>query len=467
MDNETFSKGMMPKVTANETVASEDAGARGAGVGVGAGAVMPSSDKPAAAKSSPSPPAETSPAPATAAKRNSWLPEGVVRNLAILWGACLGAAYEVTRMPTTVQNFNKAVYATTGMLGEYLPRGYDRALGAVDYYAMVADVVSALAFFALNIVVAIAMVMVTVRMIKLFTGYGESALNFVCIPFTWTSSVKAVRHLSSSLDWHLPTVHAYALALASTVVVVEIFETTAPVMTRGLCLGVAFSFFATDLLQFAGGFVWIIGLLLATWTVRFFLRLALRLLARVFPPAAQIREAMPKVSVVPGLKRAAEAMGSGARAGVELAGKAAGKAAGAASKGVKASASAATKTAKSAGRGGSKAGSASAAAAVAGAKVGAAVGAAAAKGTVYGVMAGIKGGVRAGVAAGEIAVRGTILAGNVVVGAPTYAWRSAGKIRSFVHLATVQAEAALDPVAPKTRSAVKSKGGLGAQKLKL
>ena len=78
-------------------------------------------------------------------------------------------------MPTTVQNFNKAVYATTGMLGEYLPRGYDRALGAVDYYAMVADVVSALAFFALNIVVAIAMVMVTVRMIKLFTGYGESA----------------------------------------------------------------------------------------------------------------------------------------------------------------------------------------------------------------------------------------------------------------------------------------------------
>ena len=115
------------------------------------------------------------------AKRSSWLPEGVVRNLAILWGACLGAAYEVTRIPTTVQNFNKAVYATTGYLGEYLPRGYDRALGAVDYYAMVADVVSALAFFVLNIVVAIAMVMVTVRVITLFTGYGESALNSVCI----------------------------------------------------------------------------------------------------------------------------------------------------------------------------------------------------------------------------------------------------------------------------------------------
>ena len=456
MDNETFAKGMMPNVTASETVASDDAGARGGAGGVG---VAPSPDRPAAAKSFPSPPAETSPAPATAAKRSSWLPEGVVRNLAILWGACLGAAYEVTRIPTTVQNFNKAVYATTGYLGEYLPRGYDRALGAVDYYAMVADVVSALAFFVLNVVVAIAMVMVTVRVITLFTGYGESALNFVCIPFTWTSSVKAVRHLSASLEWNLPTAHAYALALASTVVVVEIFETTAPVLTRGLCLGVAFSFFATDLLQFAGGFVWIIGLLLATWTVRFFLRLALRLLARVFPPAAQIREALPKVSVIPGLKRAAEAMGSGARAGVELAGKAAG----AASKGVRA----ATKTAKIAGRGGSKAGSTGAAAAVAGAKFGAAVGSVAARGTVYGVIAGIKGGVRAGVAAGEIAVRGTVLAGNVVAGAPTYAWRSASKVRSFVRLAAVQAEAALDPVAPKTRSAVKSKGGFGPQKLKL
>ena len=193
--------------------------------------------------------------------------------------------------------------------------------------------------------------------------------------------------------------------------------------------------------------------------MRFFLRLALRLLARVFPPAAQIREALPKVSVVPGLKRAAEAMGSGARAGVELAGKAAG----AASKGVRA----ATKTAKIAGRGGSKAGSTGAAAAVAGAKFGAAVGSVAAKGTVYGVIAGIKGGVRAGVAAGEIAVRGTVLAGNVVAGAPTYAWRSASKVRSFVRLAAVQAEAALDPVAPKTRSAVKSKGGFGPQKLKL
>ena len=54
---------------------------------------------------------------------------------------------------------------------------------------------------------------------------------------------------------------------------------------------------------------------------------------------------------------------------------------------------------------------------------------------MYGVLAGIKGGVRAGVAAGETAVRGTVLAGNVVAGAPTYAWQSASKVRSFVRLA--------------------------------
>ena len=83
----------------------------------------------------------------------------------------------------------------------------------------------------------------------------------------------------------------------------------------------------------------------------------LRLLARVFPPAAQIREALPKVSVVPGLKRAAERWARRESDGVELAGADAG----AASKRVRS----ATKTAKIAGRGGSKAGSTGAAAAVA------------------------------------------------------------------------------------------------------
>lgn len=62
-------------------------------------------------------------APKSLARRVSDLiPEGMWRNLAILWGACLGSAYEVATMPNTVSNFNKAVYATTGHLGEYLPK---------------------------------------------------------------------------------------------------------------------------------------------------------------------------------------------------------------------------------------------------------------------------------------------------------------------------------------------------------
>lgn len=62
-------------------------------------------------------------APKSMARRVSdFIPEGVWRNLAILWGACLGSVYEVATMPTTVSNFNKAVYATTGHLGEYLPK---------------------------------------------------------------------------------------------------------------------------------------------------------------------------------------------------------------------------------------------------------------------------------------------------------------------------------------------------------
>ena len=67
--------------------------------------------------------AETKPASKSLARRVSdFIPEGVWRNFAILWGACFGALYEVATMPTTVSNFNKAVYATTGYLGEYLPK---------------------------------------------------------------------------------------------------------------------------------------------------------------------------------------------------------------------------------------------------------------------------------------------------------------------------------------------------------
>ena len=66
---------------------------------------------------------------------------------------------------------------------------------------MVADVVSALAFFVLNIVVAIAMVMVTVRVITLFTNTVGS--DRTCASRS-ASSVKAVRHLSASLTAEPP-----------------------------------------------------------------------------------------------------------------------------------------------------------------------------------------------------------------------------------------------------------------------
>jgi hypothetical protein len=225
-----------------------------------------------------------------------------------------------------------------------------------------------------------------------------------------------------------------------------------------LCLGLAFSFFAAEIMQFAGGFVWIVGLLVATWIARVALRIVLGVVSKVFPPIDKLREAMPAVHVVPGLRKAAEHLGAGAGAALK-AGSAAAKVAG---KGVKSSAKAARKAGAAAGAGVSVGGGAGAAAAVAGAKVGAAVGAAAAKTTVYGFLAGAKGGVRAGLAAGDLVLRGTAAAGSALIGAPQFAWRSAGKVRAFVRLATVQAEVFVDPVAPNARRAARE-GKIGQE----
>ena len=416
-------------------------------------------------KPTPTPAVDTGTVPVSAAatstpatkslarKVSDFIPEWVWRNFAILMGACLGALYEVATMPTTVSNFSKVVYATTGYLEDYLPRGYSGALSAVDFYAMCADVVSAIIFFCLNVITAIFMVLVTVHFIRLFTGYGESALNFVCIPFTWTYALKAAKELAHDFHWSPATHELYGAALCGTVVVVEIFEFVAPVVTRGLCLGVCFSLFAADLLRFAAGFLWVLGLLIATWTLRGILRLALRIVSNVFPPVRHLTHALPSVALVPGFKKAG--------AGLVSVGA---KAAGAAGKGIKAGAGVA---ARGAGKGlkagvnvtgeAAKMGKSGIAVAGAGAKVGSA----AAKGTVMGIVAGTKGGVSAGLAAGKLGVKGTVLAGKIAANAPGYAWRSAGKIRSFVKLAAVRAEAALDPVAPKTKATLKKKGGFG------
>ena len=262
----------------------------------------------------------------------------------------------------------------------------------------------------------------------------------------------------------------YGAALGSTVVVIEIFEFVAPVVTRGLCLGVCFSLFAADLLRFAAGFLWVLGLLIATWTVRGVLRVTLRLVSKVFPPVKHLTHVLPSVSLVPGLKKAGQNLVSGAKAGAKAAGAVGSKAAGAAGKGIKAGAGkaagvagAAATVAGSAAKKSASAGKSSITGGVAAAGLGAKVSSAAAKGTVMGIVAGTKGGVSAGLAAGKLGVKGTVMAGKIAANAPGYAWRSAGKIRSFVKLAAVRAEAALDPVAPKTKAALKSKGGFGTR----
>ena len=395
------------------------------------------------------------------ASGKKWFSDQFIRNASIFAGACLGATYEVARMPATVQNFNKAVYTTTGYVAESLPKNglAGKALSNIDFYAMVLDVLSAVAYFATIVGVAIACVVVVVRMIGIFTGMGESALNFVCIPFTWTYAKRFVDEcVASFADPRVAptTTQRLGASLGVTAIVVEAFETVAPVTTRGLCLGLAFSFFATEIMQFAGGFVWIVGLLVATWAARVALRLVLGVVSKVFPPMERLRDAMPAVHVVPGLRKAAEHLGVGAGAALK-AGSAAAKAAGA---GAARSAKAARKAGSLAKDGVSVGGGAGAAAAVAGAKVGAAVGAAAAKTTVFGFVAGAKGGLRAGLAAGNLVLRGTAAAGNAVLGAPTFAWRSAGKVRAFVRLAAVQAEVLVDPVAPRARKAVRD-GKLG------
>ena len=387
------------------------------------------------------------------------------RNLAILLGACLGASYEVATLPSTQRNFNRAVYALTGRWHGNAPliSTAGRTLSAVDFYAMLADVFGALAFFGANVACAIAMVIVTVRIIKVFTGMNESALNFVCIPFTWGYAKGFVRDLTadefgvSTLGWY----QRHGASLGLTVVVVEFMETVAPVTTRGLCLGLCFSGFAADFLSVAGGFVWVLALLLATWTARFVLRLVLKLVTPIFPPADQLKNAMPDLAVVPGLvSRAAHGLLAGGAAGAKAAGKVGAGVGKGAVKGIKGASAVGVGAGMVGIRGGLGAGRAAGGIAVGGAKAGMAVGGAAAKGTLFGIVGATKAGLGASVAATKLGVKGTVLAGKTAASAPGYVWRTTGRIRSFVKLVSVQAEAALDPVAPKLKSTLRSDGRL-------
>jgi|TARA_B110000259_G_scaffold81600_2_gene95445 hypothetical protein len=416
-------------------------------------------------------------ADAKSAKKSAglWFSDRFVRNVSILCGACLGAGWEVATMPATVTNFNKAVYAATGVskIGGVAQH--------VDFYAAALDVLSAVAYFAANVGVALGSAVVAVRMLTVLTGAGESALNFVCIPFTWRYAVRGVDATTNAFNVFLTRYQRLSACVCVTAAVVEVFETAAPVITRGLCLGMAFSFFATEIMQFAGGFVWVAGLLAATAAVRFALRVVLNLVSKVFPPLEKLRDAMPVVSLVPGLMKVTHKLGTvthrlGVGAGRAMA--ATRTAAAVAGKGAAARVSKKVSKKSPGGAGLVKSRlftrselpsrtvtSAGAAAAVTGAKIGALVGAAAAKTTVYGFIHGAEAGVQAGLACGGLVVKGTSAAGAAVVGAPAFVWRSAGKIRSFVRLVSVQLEVCLDPVAPKTRQAVSNgKFGNSAEK---
>ena len=391
------------------------------------------------------------------------------RNLAILLGACLGAAYEVAVLPSTRRNFNRAVYALTGTWrGESpLSSSAGRAPSAIDFYAILADVFGAVAFFGANVACAIAAVIVTVRIIKVFTGMNESALNFICIPFTWgyakgfVDNVTADEFGVSTLGWY----QRHGASLGLTVAAVETMETVAPVTTRGLYLGLCFSAFAADFLGFAGGFVWVLALLLVTWTARFVLRLALKLLTPVFPPADQLKNAMPDLAVVPGLvSRAAHGLLAGGAAGAKAArdvGAGVGKGAVNLSvKGIKGAGAIGAGMGVKGIRGSIGAGKAAWVIAVGGARAGMAVGGAAARGTLFGIVGATRAGLGAGMAATRLGVKGTVLAGKTAASAPGYVWRTTGRIRSFVKLVTVQAEAALDPVAPKLKQTLNKDGKL-------
>ena len=202
--------------------------------------------------------------------------------------------------------------------------------------------------------------------------------------------------------------------------------------------------------------MWIVGLLVATWAARVALRLVLGAASKVFPPMERLRDAMPAVHVVPGLRKAAEHLGVGAGAALK-AGSAAAKAAGAG----------AARPAKAARRrslakdGVSVVGGAGRRRGCRRRQGGAAAGAAAAKTTVYGFLAGAKGGVRArrrepGAQRHRRMGRGARSSGRQ---ARRVAQRA--KVRAFVR-AAVQAEVFVDPVAPKrARAGRRARGRSG------
>ena len=120
-------------------------------------------------------------------------------------------------------------------------------------------------------------------MIGIFTGMGESAL-FVCIQFTWTYAKRFVARVFRARR-RRPHRRDCAgdYAAARRVIGMPRWSWRRSRRSRrsprGLCLGLAFSFFATEMMQFAAVRV-DRELLVATWAARVALRLVLGVVSR-------------------------------------------------------------------------------------------------------------------------------------------------------------------------------------------
>ena len=335
------------------------------------------------------------------ASGKKWFSDQFIRNASIFAGACLGATYEVATMPTTVQNFNKAVYATTGYVAESLPKALSRhrLLRLRAGRALRGGVLRRQRGRRHRVCRG------GRAMIGIFTGMGESALNFVCIPFTWTYAKRFVdefcrRRCETCRDDDDAETRSRSASPRSSWRRSRRSRRSRPgFVSRPRVLVLR----PRSCSSRAGS--------CGSWASprRGCAAPRSESSSASCPRCSadqRLREAMPAVHVVPGLRKAAEHLGAGAGAALK-AGSAAAKVAG---KGVKSSAKARGPAPRRAR--GSLSGRRAPPPPSPAPRWGAAVGAAAAKTTVYGFLAGAKGGVRAGLAAGDLVLRGTAAAGS-------------------------------------------------------
>ena len=163
-------------------------------------------------------------------------------------------------MPTTVSNFSKVVYATTGYL-ELSSEGILGTLSAVDFYAMCADVVSAIIFS-----VSSSRHLHGARH-ALSSGSSRGtavALNLFAYPVD--VRVESGEELAHDFQWSPATHELYGAALWHRR---RRDFRIVPVVTRGLC-SVCLQSLRRRSPEVRSGISLGLGLLIATWTLRGF-----------------------------------------------------------------------------------------------------------------------------------------------------------------------------------------------------